>query len=263
MTIFKNWMVALTLMMGVSLTSCLNSDGVEYDDVYDMVLVNNYMGYVTFENPLGEIYEPTQASLAQLEANGFKISEHRMGLIRGKRIEPETDTKSTKTVFTLKAFQAISLEDAVVAQTKEDLDMMAPETAPVVTLDLKNVGKPSLYNENILVTPIMWCLQNDEEKFKLHKLYLACALDEIEEGETDLVFYLRHDKGGDDKTETAYWNYYGYNIQEALNEFQMKTGNLPANLIIKAHETGEYGKVDEMPDEYTSYSIEYKTASAN
>lgn len=39
----KFLMVALTLLMGISFTSCLNSDDGEYDDIYGMVLVN-YMG---------------------------------------------------------------------------------------------------------------------------------------------------------------------------------------------------------------------------
>ena len=39
----KFLMVALTLLMGISFTSCLNSDDGEYDDIYGMVLVNNYM----------------------------------------------------------------------------------------------------------------------------------------------------------------------------------------------------------------------------
>ena len=37
----KFLMVALTLLMGISFTSCLNSDDGEYDDIYGMVLVNN------------------------------------------------------------------------------------------------------------------------------------------------------------------------------------------------------------------------------
>ena len=41
----KFLMVALTLLMGISFTSCLNSDDGEYDDIYGMVLVNNYMGF--------------------------------------------------------------------------------------------------------------------------------------------------------------------------------------------------------------------------
>ena len=41
----KFLMVALTLLMGISFTSCLNSDDGEYDDIYGMVLVNTIWDY--------------------------------------------------------------------------------------------------------------------------------------------------------------------------------------------------------------------------
>ena len=72
------------------------------------------------------------------------------------------------------------------------------------------------------------------DKFKMHKFALACVLDEIEVGATDLVFYLRHDKGADDKTDVYYSNWYGYDIKNALERFKEKAGNLPTKLVIKS-----------------------------
>ncbi len=157
----------------------------------------------------------------------LKISDSRMGIILGKSIEPETNEKSKTTNFTLKNFQPISFANAVVSMTAESLVVDAPETAPVITLKLENGSvQPFLYNKDILVTPIAWRLQNDNDKFKMHKFALACVLDEIEAGATDLVFYLRHDKGADDKTDVYYSNWYGYDIKNALERFKEKAGNL-------------------------------------
>ena len=156
-----------------------------------------------------------------------------MGIILGKSIEPETNEKSKTTNFTLKNFQPISFANAVVSMTAESLVVDAPETAPVITLKLENGSvQPFLYNKDILVTPIAWRLQNDNDKFKMHKFALACVLDEIEAGATDLVFYLRHDKGADDKT------------------------------VIKSHESGNNSNT-EIPENYTEYTVEYKIASTN
>ena len=224
----KFLMVALTLLMGIAFTSCLNSDDGEYDDIYGMVLVNNYMGLLSFEDAAGNTYQPTSASVTQFEANSsLKISDSRMGIILGKSIEPETNEKSKTTNFTLKNFQPISL-----------------------------------YNKDILVTPIAWRLQNDNDKFKMHKFALACVLDEIEAGATDLVFYLRHDKGADDKTDVYYSNWYGYDIKNALERFKEKAGNLPTKLVIKSHESGNNSNT-EIPENYTEYTVEYKIASTN
>ena len=232
----KFLMVALTLLMGISFTSCLNSDDGEYDDIYGMVLVNNYMGLLSFEDAAGNTYQPTPASVTQFEANSsLKISDSRMGIILGKSIEPETNEKSKTTNFTLKNFQPISFANAVVSMTAESL---------------------------VVVTPIAWRLQNDNDKFKMHKFALACVLDEIEVGATDLVFYLRHDKGADDKTDVYYSNWYGYDIKNALERFKEKAGNLPTKLVIKSHESGNNSNT-EIPENYTEYTVEYKIASTN
>ena len=242
----KFLMVALTLLMGISFTSCLNSDDGEYDDIYGMVLVNNYMGLLSFEDAAGNTYQPTPASVTQFEANSsLKISDSRMGIILGKSIEPETNEKSKTTNFTLKNFQPISFANAVVSMTAESLVVDAPETAPVITLKLENGSvQPFLYNKDILVTPIAW------------------ILDEIEAGATDLVFYLRHDKGADDKTDVYYSNWYGYDIKNALERFKEKAGNLPTKLVIKSHESGNNSNT-EIPENYTEYTVEYKIASTN
>lgn len=257
----KFWMVAFTLLMGVSFTSCLDSDEGEVYDVPGLaMLVRSYMGYVTFEDAAGNIYTPTQASLTQFETNNsIKISDYKMGFVTGTKIEPETGTKATDIPFSLKIFQPITFANAVVAQTTEEMDVVAPETSPVITL---NSGiSPSLFNKDILVTLIFWRLQNDNEKFKLHKLTLACALDEIEEGDTELVFYVRHDNGGDDKSDVYYYNWYAYDIQAALNSFKAKTGKLPTRLVVKAHESGEYSTT--MPTTYTEYPIDYTKFANN
>ena len=40
----------------------------------------------------------------------------------------------------------------------------------------------------------------------------------LKQGATDLVFYLRHDKGADDKTDVYYSNWYGYDIKKCFRK---------------------------------------------
>ena len=170
----KFLMVALTLLMGIAFTSCLNSDDGEYDDIYGMVLVNNYMGLLSFEDAAGNTYQPTSASVTQFEANSsLKISDSRMGIILGKSIEPETNEKSKTTNFTLKNFQPISFANAVVSMTAESLVVDAPETAPVITLKLENGSvQPFLYNKADDKTDVYYSnwygydIKNALERFK-------------------------------------------------------------------------------------------------
>ena len=259
----KFLMVALTLLMGISLTSCLDSDSGEYDDVLCLVLVNNYMGFISFEDAAGNTYTPTTASVTQFEAgNSIKISDSKFGWIKGKSIESDTEKKAKNIDFTLTVFSPCHFSQSIVSLNEEALATDAPETAPIMTMSLGGGAIPSLYRKDIVALPIAWRLEDDKDKFKQHNLALACVADEVTPGSTDLVFYVRHDKGTDDKTEVYYSNWYGYDIEEALTMFEEKAGKLPTRLIIKAHESRE-GSSTEMPQNYTEYTIEYKTSSTN
>ena len=72
---FKFLMVAFSLLMGVSLTSCLNSESDPNSYGGGMVKVQSYMGYTSFKGEGGITITPTPASISVLEANGLKISE--------------------------------------------------------------------------------------------------------------------------------------------------------------------------------------------
>ena len=71
----KFLVVALTLLMGISFTSCLNSDSDPYNYGGGMVKVQNYMGVYSFKGENGVTITPTSASISALEANGFKMSD--------------------------------------------------------------------------------------------------------------------------------------------------------------------------------------------
>ena len=66
----KFLMVAFTLLMGVSFTSCLNDDAGE--SMYDGIgYVRTVMGSY-FIDLYGNTYHPTMASVTEMEAQGFK-----------------------------------------------------------------------------------------------------------------------------------------------------------------------------------------------
>ena len=68
-------MVALFVLMGVSLTSCLNSESDPYNYASAMVKVQSGAFYTYFKTADGTIIEPTQESISALEANGFDLSK--------------------------------------------------------------------------------------------------------------------------------------------------------------------------------------------
>lgn len=269
----KFLMVALTLLMGISFTSCLNSS--ESESAYDwggFVLVKSTMGFTYFEDAAGNTMYPTTASVSQVEANGgIKISDSRLAFIYIKLVETEADkakdantgtTTPKKYDVNLLSFLPCNYNTPLVAATNLDMTAMAPETAPVISLALSDgyiQWKPFLFNLDMVILPIAWRLEKNESAIvNKHKLVLACSMEEVESGDKELVFYLRHDKGDDDKTTIAYSSFYGYNIVNAIEQFKAKAGAAPTKIIIKAHESGQNS--NDIPNNYTEYSIDYKMA---
>lgn len=263
---------ALMLVMGIMMTSCLNSDGGE--SLYDwagFVLVQNTMAGTYFQDAGGNKLVPTYESLMAVEQAGFNSSDTKVAYIYVKLVEDETTTtkagETTPLTIDVKLVAAQSLdgEDVVVAQTKEQMEEMAPETAPVGSLESNNsmtsVVKPMLFDLNTLLLPIQFYLTNDNEKFKLHKFYLACNMEEVSVGDTELVFYLRHDRGADEKAEVYYSQWYGFDIYNAVRAFESKAQTNLTKIVIKVHET--QSMTTELPDTYEEYEVEYKLSTQN
>lgn len=94
----KFLMVAFTLLMGVSFTSCLNDDAGE--SMYDGIgYVRTVMGSY-FVDLYGNTYHPTMASVTEMEAQGFKMSGTNLAQIAFKYVEDTPATKAEGSTFT-------------------------------------------------------------------------------------------------------------------------------------------------------------------
>lgn len=268
-------LVALTLIMGLSMTSCLNSS--EGSSIsYAFLRVQGSYGFYYFQDALGNQIYPTTSSLSLVESStDFKMSETNLAYVAFEIIEDEEGESAQSLAestdpqtFTIDLKSAVSLDgpEVVISQTMADMEYDAPENAPVNTLSLSTgygteQVKPYLYDLETLVLPIQFNLTNDQDKFEMHRLVLACCLEEMQEGDTDLVFYLRHDRGEDEGKEVYYSQWYGYDIRYAVEEFKMKSGAAPTKIIIKAHED-EY-QTGNIPEDYTEYEVDYKEPTLN
>lgn len=263
-------LVALTLMMGLSMTSCLNSDssGNMYNG-WGFFRVESSMGGYYFSDPGGNSYIPTPASLASMQSQGFEISKADFVFFYFKWAEDETEAedKLTDTTTThsfdieLLSIAGFEEEEVLVAQTTETMELDAPETAPVISLKTTTTSgavseAPMLFDLDALLLPVYFNLGSTKEDLQQHKLVLACDMSEVEPGSTELNLYLRHDKGSDDEINYYTSNWYPFNLTSAVAEFKAKAGNAPTKLIIKAHE--DINQSGKMPEEYTDYEIEYE-----
>lgn len=177
----KFLMVAFTLLMGVSFTSCLNDDAGE--SMYDGIgYVRTVMGSY-FVDLYGNTYHPTMASVTEMEAQGFKMSGTDLAQIAFKYVEDTPATKAEVVLllrriqdYRIKLVSAIAVDSYSTryASSVEDMEAAIPETAPIVTLEpTDNYGqtyKPWMYGAEMLVLPISWKMENKEEMLKQHTM---------------------------------------------------------------------------------------------
>lgn len=256
----KFLMVAFTLLMGVSFTSCLNDDAGE--SMYDGIgYVRTVMGSY-FVDLYGNTYHPTMASVTEMEAQGFKMSGTDLAQIAFKYVEDTPATKAEGSTFTpqdyrIKLVSAIAVDSYSTKHVSsvENMEMEAiPETAPIVTLEpTDNYGqtyKPWMYGAEMLVLPISWKMENKEEMLKQHTMELVYINDESNESSTELVFYLRHNKGTDTKTDVFAVRNKAYDVKQIMSDFKGKHGSYPTTIRIKAKTDMDGAK---LPEKYTDY----------
>lgn len=269
----KFLMVAFTLLMGISLTSCLNSDSnsdntqAHFARVKRGDLTTGYQDY--FEDYLGNKLLPTSGSLIQVEANGdFKMSSSNFAFISYKMVETAGTTKAetgtTTQSYDINLLSAASCDGPlpITVETSESMESAAVENAPIFSLTYNNGYTPFLYDKETLFLPVYYKMENKVEQVSQHKLILVCNLEGITAESTDIVFYLRHDRGTDEKSEALNVAYNGYNIRQALSRFTAATGGKePKKVIVNVKETGAYSSSNDLPEKYTIYSGEYKVGS--
>lgn len=261
----KFLMVAFTLLMGVSFTSCLNDDAGE--SMYDGIgYVRTVMGSY-FVDLYGNTYHPTMASVTEMEAQGFKMSGTDLAQIAFKYVEDTPATKAEGGTFTpqdyrIKLVSAIAVDSYSTKHVSSVENMEAeamPETAPIVTLEpTDNYGqtyKPWMYGAEMLVLPISWKMENKEEMLKQHTMELVYIEDESNESSTELVFYLRHNKGTDTKTDVFAVRNKAYDVKQIMSDFKGKHGSYPTTIRIKAKIDMDGAK---LPEKYTIQIIRLK-----
>ena len=113
--------------------------------------------------------------------------------------------------------------------------------------------KPWMYGAEMLVLPISWKMENKEEMLKQHTMELVYINDESNESSTELVFYLRHNKGTDTKTDVFAVRNKAYDVKQIMSDFKGKHGSYPTTIRIKAKTDMDGVK---LPEKYTDYTIE-------
>lgn len=272
----KTLMVAaLTLVMGIMMTSCLNSEGGEsmYDGAFlaKVVSAGGLYGGAIFEDAGGNRYEASYKSVTQLETGGYSFTGVEMAFIyfkfsvdeQGNQITPPQQNATTPQTYQIElvAIQTAPTSDAERVETATQLEDNEYETSPIGISDMMgNEGgyvKFDFYgDESMIYTYLQWLLTNGENEFKKHNIRLVYAYDEITSSSTELRFYLCHSNGGDEGTSALYQNWYCFKVTNALADFERITGAKPSTIKFSLYEDHNTSGV--MPSVREDHTINYK-----
>ena len=193
----KTWMLALLVMVGIGLTSCMNSDG-DYTPSGGGVVEVKYSWMGTyFIDVFGNKIIPTATSLSVVETqNKFKPSETRVAYILFTYPEEgNEDITTSKEIKNANLAYAMSLDQKFEEVHERGSSNDSISTAPIRRINSvmgEGDGKELyLFNGRYLLTGIEYYGSlNNFGNNKNHYFTLVQYADETEDGK--LTFHLRH-----------------------------------------------------------------------
>lgn len=261
----KFLMVAFTLLMGISLTSCLDSDNESAYDGWGYFRTVHYMGSSYFVDLSGYKYYPTEASVAAMKAGGFDIDKADLVYIYFKNVEQADGGSITGGKYIqLVSVNAFDSYYAKTVQSESDMESTVTDNAPILTLNPRdnygNTYTPMLYGPEMVILPIYWRMENKQETMKQHSFSLVYINNEIQANSKELVLYLRHDRGTDTKSDANALVINAYDISSIMKNFKNATGSYPTKVTIKAKAATDGAT---MPETYTDYSMDSSALNQN
>ena len=265
---FKIWMVALTLIMGVSFTSCMNSDndttryGGTLAKVYSMYGVNYY-----FKTADGLTITPTSGSVAEIEARGFKFSEVEGEVVQiayqwDSSVLEIPDNATEVSGVTLTGILSIDSPVEIVDNPGASNDSISD--TPIISLKKEASSiytyEPYYFDRTTLILPINYYLQTKPHSFTL----VYYPNEEITDGIIKL--YLRHKKSGDNMTpgSPTSWDYavngssYLYWRSFNLQNILYSASSSLDKVIVVAEENPSSVDLKDTSTKTNEYTVEYK-----
>ncbi|MGN0257253.1 MAG: hypothetical protein ACI4CA_02615 [Bacteroides sp.] len=246
---------AMALCMGLSFTSCLDSNSSDTDTSYVGGFVkvsSSYLGLGSFKSPDGKTtITPSSASLSNLEQNGFKLANVNAAFIQGTYNKEENlDVESTLKFNNVNVTYAAPLDAPVEIVYERGAANDSVNTACIREIDNTNrtsnyfddsYNKPwFFYDETTLVLPINYNLSLQ----KLHAFTLVFYASEVEQGDTSLKLSLKHYNAKENSSNYESYSYasaypfayfYAFDLSTAIEHWQraLQTSSEPTSVTIE------------------------------
>ncbi|MCI1681493.1 MAG: hypothetical protein LKI39_02940 [Bacteroides sp.] len=258
--------VAVILLIGISFTSCLNSDNNTTSPIRGFVKVyNSYSTY--FKDLTGAIYTPTTTSLATWETYGFKPESTNIAYIYGTYDTEQYPNAVTDKNYPIDLSFAISLDHKVEIVDNSGASNDSINKAAIISLDASSqysnsaILKPWFFDEKTLMLPIQYYLSKDNHSFTL--VYYPSE-NQVANG--TLKLHLRHNNQGDTSTSSNSLNEYiknsmyvyiylcAYDLSDVLDLY----GGNVSNIEIETKENPSSVALDDSQTTTNTYTVEHK-----
>ena len=249
---------ALMLLMGVSFTSCLDSDNdyVQTISAYGK-LYSSYGSYY-FRLNNGYTITPSYASVAAIEANGTKLSTFDGQLVyflyTAEGLVPNETTKTLDGV-TLQGLITLDNTVQVVGGKEEDaLPQDSIATSPIITMEYEQ-SKPEFWDATTLLLPVQFSVKKAE-----NYVTLVYYTDEEADNGDILRLHLRLNAKG--KALTTNYTSYEYASQGGYLGMYLRAYNLDDvfRIYMSKKGMGAYPTQVQIVTQVNSYSTEMTEA---
>lgn len=271
----KFLMVALTLLMGVSLTSCLNSGGSDNTLQLRVGKVYSTYGSYYFKTSDGYTITPTYASVASALADGLDLSKY-VGTVIYFAIDiadatiDETAKTITDAVFS--GCQTLTNTTEVVRGTAADKaanDSIG--NTPIISLAPNAYESPSFMFDNYtLYLPTNYIIAKRE-----NYVSLVYYTDEPEDNGDVLRVHLRYNSKGSTLSSSATsYEYFVYqqpyfylkffDMSKIFTAYMAQKGGAaayPTKFQIVTHENAYSTNLEDSQTQEKVYTVEYKSAT--
>lgn len=260
----KFLMVALTILMGAMVTSCMDGEENTIVQGLEPMRVNSgYMGMPsTFISGSGIEVVPSNSTMADDLPSDTKMAYVYYQYDRALQTITE-NTESIKVELLAKP-QRIDAPLVVVANEEDPQDAKATHTVTTLSFNggyltpfifpVSEDVSPSRLAEYFLIVPVSYKIKSvtKQEEFdaelKLHSLTAVCYAEEM--SGTTLTLHLRHainepvDPDKEVSRTVDQVEYKGYDLANAIENFRQKVGHLPTKVVVKAMENQSSNKLD-------------------
>ena len=262
---FKIWMVALTLIMGVSLSSCLNSETDPiYSDAFPVKCVNFYP-------PTLQTINGQKLVLSGSSTASFNVGELYMLYFQFNTEEQSVDAPSIN-VTVLNGIEPIAL-NAKNSEGPSDISR-APKAnsalyafSGIVSSSTGSVNiDPAVIfdNEYLYVRPVYWVKQvtgdeKQKEELAKHAFVLTYDLENIKEGDEELVLTLNHvitETSEEEVKRDAYTSTIkAYPLTSALYAFQSKAKQKPTKIKLVGQVNTSKNSLEGATEQVWEYTV--------